>query len=131
MTAPFLLDANALIALAVTEHEHHDRVARWVSAVDAVAICPITEGALVRFLVRVGGGAGEAREFLTRLRSSAGCEFWADAISYADVDLAHVQGHRQVTDAYLAGLAQGRAARLATLDQALAATLPDKTLLIP
>ena len=40
-----LLDANALIALVVAEHEHHHRAAAWVAGADRIAICPVTEGA--------------------------------------------------------------------------------------
>jgi len=49
-----LLDANVLIALTVAEHEHHDRASRWVAGIERFALCPVVEGALVRFLVRVG-----------------------------------------------------------------------------
>lgn len=50
----YLLDANVLIALTVQEHEHHARASTWAATVDRFAICPIVEGALVRFLVRLG-----------------------------------------------------------------------------
>lgn len=46
-------------------------------------------------------------------------------------DLTHVVGHRHVTDAYLAALAASRGGRLATFDQALAASVPDLVELIP
>lgn len=41
-----------------------------------------------------------------------------------------VVGHRQVTDAYLAGLARHRSAQLATFDQGLVALHPDVTVLL-
>jgi predicted nucleic acid-binding protein len=50
----YLLDANALIAATVTDHEHHERAWAWVSGVDRLALCPIVEGALARFLIRLG-----------------------------------------------------------------------------
>lgn len=127
----FLLDANVLIALTVAEHEFHDRVARWRTPEVAVALCPVVEGALVRFLVRQGDGAATALAILHRVQSIENCAFWSDDISYADLDLGHVVGHRQVTDSYLAGLATAHGGKLATLDRALATTLPESTFLIP
>ena len=50
----YLLDANVLIALTVAEHEHHERASTWAATVNRFAVCPIVEGALVRFLVRTG-----------------------------------------------------------------------------
>lgn len=131
MTASYLLDANVLIALSVTDHEHHARAARWVATVDAVAVCPISEGALARFIVRVGGGAATVQLLMTQLQNSSRCEFWEDSLSYAEIDLAQVTGHRQVTDAYLVGLAASHGARLATFDRSLTATSPETAFLIP
>ena len=127
----YLLDANVLIALTVQEHEHHERSTTWASSADNFAVCPIVEGALVRFLLRLGESSATAGDLVRRIRGLSSCTFWADSISYADVDLGHVLGHRQVTDAYLVSLARAHAVVLATLDEALAASLPDQTLLLP
>jgi toxin-antitoxin system PIN domain toxin len=127
----YLLDANVLIALTVEEHEHHQRSTAWVADVDRFAVCPFVEGALVRFLLRLGESAATAAEVLGRIRGLPSYEFWPDSISYADVGLAHVIGHRQVTDAYLVSLARANDAVLATLDQGLAHTLPEHTVLLP
>ena len=116
----YLLDANVLIALTVAEHEHHDRASTWLAGVGAFALCPVTEGALVRFLVRMGEDSATATAILQAVHQHPKCTFWPDSISYTDLDLAAVRGHRQVTDAYLAGLAAANQARLATLDRALA-----------
>ncbi len=126
----YLLDANALIALVVADHEHHAAAARWAAEVDGVALCPIVEGALVRFLVRAGEGHATAVAILSALYRSPLCDFWEDSLSYEGVGLGHVVGHRQVTDTYLAALAKSRGARLATFDRALAGALPDETELI-
>ncbi|HEY5858440.1 MAG TPA: PIN domain-containing protein [Aldersonia sp.] len=56
----YLLDANVLIALTVAEHEHHERASAWAATISRFAVCPIVEGALVRFLVRTGEGIGTA-----------------------------------------------------------------------
>ena len=58
-------------------------------------------------------------------------QFWPDALSYADLDVGHIVGHRQVPDAYLAGVALSRGGRLATLDTALSEALSHAVLLIP
>ena len=67
--APFLVDANALIALTWQTHEHHRAAAEWVASVTSFAICPIVEGAVVAALEAAMGAsldelevkAGEAR----------------------------------------------------------------------
>lgn len=130
MSGPYLLDANALIALVVADHEHHSKAARWAARAGELALCPVVEGALVRFLVRLGESSATAGAILSDLYASPRCAFWPDSISYTAAALGHVAGHRQVTDAYLAALARSRGARLATLDRALVAALPDVTELI-
>jgi toxin-antitoxin system PIN domain toxin len=130
VSATYLLDANALIALVISDHEHHDIVVRWAAGVDEIALCPIVEGALVRFLVRAGESHTTAVATLSGLYGAPRCAFWSDSISYAAADLGHVIGHRQVTDAYLAALAVSRGCRLATFDKALAEVLPNETELI-
>lgn len=128
----YLLDANVLIALVVEEHEHHERATRWVATVDAFALCPVVEGALVRYLVRTGDGAAAASQVLRAVHALPACDFWPDSLSYATADLSAVRGHRQVTDAYLVGLvAASGGARLATLDLALAQAHGDLALLLP
>lgn len=127
----FLLDANVLIALTNPEHVHSERADRWFITTTRVAISPIIEGALVRYMVRSGTATASVQQLLAALRDDPRVEFWADDLSYAAVDLSQVIGHRQVTDTYLAALAVHRRGRLATLDSALSRELPDATFLIP
>ena len=127
----YLLDANVLIALVLAEHEHHDRAARWISDVETFALCPVVQGSLVRFLLRLGETAGTARSILGGVQAHPSCAWWPDDLSYAEVDLAGVRGHRQVTDVYLAGLAARHGGLLATLDQPLSALRPEQVVLIP
>lgn len=130
MTA--LLDANVLIALVVSEHVHHDAAAEWLSVSGTgFATCPITHGSLVRFLVRTGQSAAAAREVVSAVESANRHEFWPDSVSFADVEVGGVVGHRQVTDAYLAQLARSRKGQLATLDSGLAHLHSDVAVLIP
>lgn len=131
MTTTYLLDAKVLIALTVAEHEHHRRASRWVAGIERFAVCPVVEGALVRFMLRIGESAQVAQQVLGSVRLMPRCVFWAAELSYADVALQHVRGHRQVTDAYLASLAAGHGSILATLDEGLVHDLPELTLLVP
>lgn len=126
MTA-FLLDADVLIALAPAEHTYHNAASRWIartSAADAHhAICPTVEGATIRYLIRLGVAPTDAQTIITEFEQHFA--LWPDDLSYSDIDLGHVQGHRKVTDTYLAGLAAHHNGILATFDSALAASLPD------
>jgi uncharacterized protein len=116
-----LLDANVLIALLVTDHVHHGAAEAWfVGLTDRFATCPVTQGSLIRLLVREGQSAEAARSVLRGVAADERHEFWPDDVAYTEVPTAGIIGHRQVTDAYLAQLARNRAGRLATFDQALA-----------
>jgi toxin-antitoxin system PIN domain toxin len=127
-----LLDANVLIALVVDDHVHHDPAEAWLGTRSSVfATCPITEGSLVRLLIREGQSGATARMVLDALAADPRHEFWADDASYRDVDLAGVIGHRQVTDAYLAHLARSHNARLATFDHGLAKLHHDIADIVP
>jgi len=126
-----LLDANLLIALAVTDHVHHGVAEQWARGRTNLATCPITQGSLVRFLVRDGASGPEAVGFLAAVLEAGRCRFWADDLGYDRVDLGAVLGHRQVTDAYLAGLARAHRGRLATMDRGLVAVHPDVADLVP
>lgn len=128
----YLLDANVLIALTIAEHEHHARASRWASGVSSFATCPVVEGALLRFLVRLGESQATAMTVLRTVRAMRGCRFWPDDLSYADVDLSDVRGHRQVTDAYLVALVRRHPrSQLATMDEGLAELAPKATFVLP
>lgn len=126
----FLLDADLIIALTVAEHEHHERATAWLTTVSRFAVCPVVEGALIRFLLRIGESVETAKAVLAGVRASERCEFWSDSISYADVDVSTIHGHRQVTDSYLAALARHGSGRLATFDRALAARHSESCVLV-
>jgi toxin-antitoxin system PIN domain toxin len=130
----WLLDANVLIALVNVSHVGHDRARRWFVALrPAFATCPITQGALVRHYFRDATGAdgGGALRLIAGIEAMDDHEFWPDDASYGEIDYRGVLGHRQVTDAYLAGLARKHGARLATMDVALAALHDDVAELLP
>lgn len=126
-----LLDANVLVALAVGDHVHHPRAEQWFAELDeGHATCPITQGALLRLVLLHGATTADALAVLGDITAHSRHEFWPDSIGFADVSLAGVIGHRQVTDSYLAGLARHHKGTLATLDQGLAALHPDVSTLI-
>lgn len=130
MTA--LLDANVLIALAVAEHVHHEAAADWLAASDApIATCPVTQGSLIRFLLRSGQSASAARAVVAAIEALDRHEFWPDRISFSDLEFGGVVGHRQVTDAYLAQLARSNGGQLATLDSGLVQLHKDVAVLLP
>jgi toxin-antitoxin system PIN domain toxin len=121
-----LLDANVLIALVVSDHVHHDPAESWFARLDGpFATCPITQGSLVRLLIRQGQNAEDARAVVIALTHSPRHEFWPDSISLTDFELQGVIGHRQVTDCYLAHLARANQGRLATFDHGLVSLHPD------
>jgi uncharacterized protein len=127
-----LLDANVLIALLVDDHVYHQAAENWFEGIAGnFATCPITQGSVMRLLIREGQPAAAARAILSGTAADPRHEFWADDVPYTDVPTQGIVGHRQVTDAYLAQLARARGSRLATFDQALAKLHHDVAQLIP
>ncbi|MCY4272348.1 MAG: PIN domain-containing protein [bacterium] len=115
-----LVDSNVLIALTVTDHIHHRAAHRWLNSHgDLVATCPITQGALLRFLLREGFGSTEALLKLEQVEAMSQHVFWPDEIGYNASTLTGVIGHRQVTDAYFVALASHFGGSLVTLDKGL------------
>ena len=131
MTAA-LLDGNVLIALTVSEHVHHDQAWGWFDPRnDRFATCPITQGTLLRYLMRAGETAHVALGTLQQVIEHPQHIFWPDEIVYDASMMTGVIGHRQVTDAYLVELASYFGGSLATLDKGLAALHGDSVVLIP
>lgn len=127
-----LLDANVLIALLVDDHVHHAAAESWFADLSGkFATCPVTQGSLIRLLLREGQSATAARAVVNQTAASPRHEFWPDDVPYTDVPVQGIVGHRQVTDAYLAQLARSRRARLATFDQAIAKLHHDVADLVP
>ncbi len=78
-----LSDGNPLVALTVTVHVHHEVASRWFDAEPRIlATCPITQGTLLRFLVREGVPAGTAVGVLSSLTEADWHRFWHDSIPY-------------------------------------------------
>ena len=127
-----LLDANVLIALVDPDHVHHEWAADWFSQHDdRFATCPMTQGSLIRHLLRGGHTSGDIGVAIARIQALPRHEFWPDDLPFATDVIATVIGHRQVTDAYLCHLARGHAGHVATFDRGLAAVHPDGAVLVP
>ncbi len=131
-----LLDVNMLIALAWPSHIHHRTAQAWFAQNESAgwATCPLTQCAFVRIcsnpkIIPEAVAPNETLAFLrdvVRLKSHV---FWPDDISILDnsVPASLLIGHRQITDAYLLGLAIHHEGRLVTLDSGLATLLPQSS----
>ena len=129
-----LLDVNVLIALAWPAHVHHRVAQDWFSknAASGWATCPLTQWSFVRISSnpRIIPEAVSPRQAISQLAEILKLPhhtFWPEDVGLTE--LAAVQdsflvGHRQVTDAYLLGLAVHHKGQLATLDQDIVHLLP-------
>lgn len=125
----WLLDANLLIALTHAAHVHHGEAHRWFAARPKRrwATCALTQLAFIRLTSnpKVVGHAispAEAMQALAAMTSQAQHAHWSESpepSGLAPLTSAALVGHRQVTDAYLLGLAAQKRQRLATLDRGL------------
>ena len=67
-----LLDANVLVALLVDDHVHHVAAENWlVGTRGNFATCPITQGSLMRLLIREGQPAATAQAVLSGTAADA------------------------------------------------------------
>lgn len=120
----WLLDVNALVAMAHQGHADHERVMQWFLSVMGkkarFATCAITEIGFVRVSVQVGleSTVPDAVATLQGLKTSSRIpfDFLTDALG-ADHLPANVTGAKQVTDGHLLQLAQEHDLKLATLDK--------------
>lgn len=136
MTA-FLLDVNVLIALMWPAHEGHSQSQEWFGrkSRDGWATCPFTQAAFVRIISnpafsRDAVTPQEAMKILAANLNHPAHQFWAGEISFAQAAQRfgeRITGHQQVTDAYLLGLAIHKKGKLATMDRAVLALLPEKS----
>jgi toxin-antitoxin system PIN domain toxin len=125
----WLLDANLLIALTHAAHVHHREAHAWFAdrSDRCFATCALTQLAFVRLSCnpRVVGAEispAQAMQALTELAAHSGHTYWADGpepLGLTTLNSAALVGHRQVTDAYLLGLAAQQDQILATLDRGL------------
>ena len=126
----YLLDVNVLIALMDPLHVHHDAAHMWFASLNGErwATCATTQNAVVRIFSNpayptTDMSPQEAIIHLDRFLSNVeGHSFWSTSISLLDdrvFDRAYIQGHRQITDIFLAGIAYVQDGRLATFDRTI------------
>jgi toxin-antitoxin system PIN domain toxin len=133
----YLLDINLLVALLWPAHERHDRAIHWFTRHRGKgwATCPFTEAGFVRIVSnpafsRDSVQPREAIQVLGANLAAKDHQFWPDESPLAETVAfagARLQGHQQITDAYLLGLAFRRGGRLATLDQRIGALTDSKS----
>jgi len=131
----FLLDVNVLVALLWPPHQSHSAAQNWFgkNAHHGWATCALTEAGFVRILSNPAFTPDavtpvEAVKALEANSQHRFHHFWADDVSFAEAVRPFRQrlmGHRQVSDAYLLGLAIHRRGKLATLDRGIISLLPE------
>lgn len=129
-----LLDGNVLVALIIDSHFQHQAANAWFASLrrSRFATNVITQGTLLRVHMSTAtdSSAAAAWRTLAGVLAHPAHVFWDDAFGYDVVGHRHLQGAKQVTDAWLAEAARRREARLATFDEALAALHSDVALLL-
>lgn len=117
----YLLDTNALLALAWQSHIHHQRARTWFETISQFATCPITQLGLVRIspVAKYSLDLEQANAVLKGFLDDERHVFWPCDIPLKHKDVPSVAGHQLLTDAYLCGLAVVHGGRLATFDERL------------
>ena len=120
-----LLDVNVLIALLDAGHVHHRRASEWLAReVDhGWASCPLTQNGCLRIMSQPSYpqtlALATIAERLAKATNHPRHEFIPDDYSLLEegrVSWSRMLGHRQVTDAYLLGLAVRHECRFVTFD---------------
>lgn len=121
-----LLDVNVLTALLWPDHEHHEKAHHWFHARSdrRWATCVLTELAFVRLtsnpaFSRKALSPAAALSLLAKNLAHPTHEIWTDNASITTtLETLHtrLQGHQQLTDAYLLALAHRHRGVLATFD---------------
>ena len=122
----YLLDVNVLIALADPDHMHHQRAMKWFDTPGLDwGVCAFTEAGFLRVSTNPKAGrhsVKEATEVLAALAKRPGYRYWPITESWASLVAPfreRIFGHRQVTDAYLLGLAVKEDGVLVTMDKGI------------
>ena len=123
----YLLDVNLLVALTAGDHVHHARAKKWFYASPTLqwAICAFTEAGFLRNATAPRSGQiamSEATGILKQLANHPGYRYLpitADWQTLCGPFFPRLYGTKQVTDAYLLGLAMRGGLVLTTFDKAL------------
>jgi len=125
----WLLDLNALVALADPNHEHHRAMQAWFtsSGKSDWGVCPLTESGFVRVTTNpvyrpASRSVAQATAILAGFAAAPGYRYWPITESWPALTApfsSRVLGHQQVTDAYLLGLAVKHDGVLVTFDRGI------------
>lgn len=121
----YLPDVNVLVALSDTGHAGHELASGWFKGIgdSKFILCPITEAGFVRVASMPQLGSRDLKDAVALLREMTrlpGYGYWPITESWLSLVkpfASRLHGYRQVTDAYLLGLAIKGNAVLVTLDQ--------------
>lgn len=111
----YLLDVNVLLAAIWQNHPHHAKATAWLPG-RTVLLCPIAELGFLRISTQklINAPMEKARRLLETFARERKAERIADDLPALD---SHPAKTEQVTDLYLANLADKHGARLATFDR--------------
>ena len=122
-----LLDVNILVALTTQNHVHHALVKAWFYASPdrAWSLCAFTEAGFLRNVTAPRSGQitmSEATAILKQLSQHPGYRYLPIATDWQTLCsplFQRLYGTKQVTDAYLLGLAVREDLVLVTMDKAI------------
>ncbi len=123
----YLLDVNVLVALTTRSHVHHGLVKNWFYSAPNLkwAICAFTEAGFLRNATAPRPGQitmSEATAVLGQLAQHPGYHYLpiaADWQTLCSPFFTRLYGTKQVTDAYILGLAVQSRLALVTMDKAI------------
>ena len=127
----YLLDTNVLIPLLWPMHTEQSKARKWfaANAASSFATCSLTQAGFLRItssveIMRQRYALSEARQLLLTFIEHPGHTFWPTTISYFEATAPFERrmfGSKQITDAYLLGIAKHHGGKLATFDRAIKA----------
>ena len=126
-TLRYLLDVNVLVALTARGHVHHQLAKKWFYLSPDLQwdTCALTEAGFLRNATAARAGQvsmSEATAILKQLAQHPGYRYvpiTADWQTLCSPFFPRLYGAKQVTDAYLLGLAVQNHSVLVTMDKAL------------
>jgi toxin-antitoxin system PIN domain toxin len=110
-----LMDVNLLLAAIWENHSQHERAFRWLEG-KKLAVCPLTELGFIRISTNpkvINAPMAKTRVLLKNFLDDRAVERLSDDVPALD---SKPQKSEQVTDSYLATLADKHGMKLATLD---------------
>lgn len=125
----YLPDVNVLMALSNEDHAQFLPANKWFQQIEPEArfvLCPLTEAGFVRLSAAPHVGGREFSDAVTLLReikTIPNYDYWPIGESWLEVVepfASRLHGYKQVTDAYLLGLAIKQRGILVTLDTHIA-----------